>query len=464
MNVSHSITPDKPIVIIDDEPGALQGVALHLRIAGFSNVKSFTKPTEATGFWREGNCSAVILDVIMPECNGIDVLKDIKLKAPHVPVIMVTGVNEVETAINCLKSGAHDYLLKPIESERLLASLNNALRIGELESDYTRLAESMLADALGDPSAFAPICGQSEGILRLFRYVESVGSTRHPVLITGETGVGKELFAQAIHAVSGRPGNCVCVNIAGLDDAMFSDTLFGHVKGAFTGADGLRKGLVENAANGTIFLDEIGDLCQQSQVKLLRLIQEKEYRQLGSDEVLPCEARIVAATCRSLSELSCSADFRKDLYYRLRTHHIHVPPLRDRKEDIPLLVSFFMEKAAKELGKKIPHVPVELSALLSAYHFPGNVRELEAMIFDAMSNTHNGKLSLQSIHEAIGIQHKRNESGSGLTFHAQLPTLKEAEHLLIQEAYSRASGNQTVAAELLGITRPTLSYRLKQIT
>jgi DNA-binding NtrC family response regulator len=133
----------------------------------------------------------------MPECNGIDVLKDIKLKAPHVPVIMVTGVNEVETAINCLKSGAHDYLLKPIESERLLASLNNALRIGELESDYTRLAESMLADALGDPSAFAPICGQSEGILRLFRYVESVGSTRHPVLITGETGVGKELFAQA---------------------------------------------------------------------------------------------------------------------------------------------------------------------------------------------------------------------------------------------------------------------------
>jgi transcriptional regulator with PAS, ATPase and Fis domain len=322
----------------------------------------------------------------------------------------------------------------------------------------------MLADALGDPSAFAPICGQSEGILRLFRYVESVGSTRHPVLITGETGVGKELFAQAIHAVSGRPGNCVCVNIAGLDDAMFSDTLFGHVKGAFTGADGLRKGLVENAANGTIFLDEIGDLCQQSQVKLLRLIQEKEYRQLGSDEVLPCEARIVAATCRSLSELSCSADFRKDLYYRLRTHHIHVPPLRDRKEDIPLLVSFFMEKAAKELGKKIPHVPVELSALLSAYHFPGNVRELEAMIFDAMSNTHNGKLSLQSIHEAIGIQHKRNESGSGLTFHAQLPTLKEAEHLLIQEAYSRASGNQTVAAELLGITRPTLSYRLKQIT
>jgi len=458
---NHS--PEKPILVIDDEPGALQGVALHLRVAGLNNVRTFPVAAEAAQLWRDDGCALVILDVIMPNCNGLDVLKEIRSAAPHIPVIMVTGVNEIDTAVNCLKNGAHDYLVKPIEGERLTASVTNALRVAELERDFTRLADSMLSDALRNPGAFAHIQGRSENMLRLFRYVESVGPTAHPVLITGETGVGKELFAQAIHAVSGRVGKCVCVNIAGLDDAMLSDTLFGHVKGAFTGADSARPGLIESAANGTIFLDEIGDLSVQSQVKLLRLIQEKEYRQLGSDEVRPCEARIVAATCRTLDELSGSAHFRKDLYYRLRTHHIHVPPLRERKEDLPLLVTQFVEKAATELGRKAPYVPSNLQALLNAYHFPGNVRELEAMIFDAMSNTTNGKLSLQSIHQIVGVHHKASTCASGVTFHTELPTLKEVEHMLIKEAVVRASGNQTVAAELLGITRQTLAYRLRQV-
>ena len=453
----------KSIIIIDDEPIALQGTALHLRVAGYTDVQTFTSVEQASLVWQKGQCAAIILDVIMPDSNGLEVLKRIKSILPQVPVIMVTGVNEIETAVACLRNGAHDYLLKPIDCERLIASLANALRMAELEEDYTRLAESMLSDKLHNPAAFAHICSQSDSMLRLFKYVESVGPTSHPVLVTGETGVGKELFAQSIHAVSGRSGRCVCVNIAGLDDAMLSDTLFGHVKGAFTGADNSRPGLIESAAGGTIFLDEIGDLSVQSQVKLLRLIQEKEYRQLGSDTVKPCLARIVTATCRTLEELSASPNFRKDLYYRLRTHHINVPPLRERKTDLPLLVAHFIKKAATELNQNVPYVPSDIYPLLNVYHFPGNVRELESMIFDAISNTRNGKLSLQSIHAIVGVQQKSDRPSSGVTFHTQLPTLKEVEHLLIAEAFARSSGNQTVAAEILGITRQTLAYRLKQM-
>jgi DNA-binding NtrC family response regulator len=460
-----SLNPEKPIVVIDDEPAALQGVALHLRVAGYTHVKTFSNAAEAVPLWQQDRCAAVVLDVIMPGRNGCDVLKEIKSAAPHIPVIMVTGANEIDTAVNCLKNGAFDYLLKPLESERLITSLANALRIAELEHDYSRLAECMLAEQPANPAAFTRILTQSEKMLQLFKYVESVGPTSHPVLITGETGVGKELFAHALHAVSGRRGEFVCVNIAGLDDAMFSDTLFGHIRGAFTGADTARPGLIESATGGTIFLDEIGDLNVQSQVKLLRLIQEKEYRQLGSDAMKPCDARIVTATCRGMDELSASPQFRKDLFYRLRTHHIHIPPLRDRKEDIPLLADAFIARAAGELRRNMPQVPHELCALLSTYYFPGNVRELEAMVFDALSTTHNGKLSLKIFRDTVGAGAipETDKTESKVTFHEHLPSLKEVEKLLILEARARAKGNQTIAANLLGITRQTLAYRLKQV-
>ncbi len=463
-NPDAVLKPENPIIVIDDEPNSLQSVDLVLRIAGFNNIKTFTSANEAISVWKANRCSAVILDVVMPDANGLDVLKEIKSTVPEVPVIMVTGVNEIDSAVTCLKNGAHDYLIKPIESERLIVSLTNALYIAELEKDYTRLSECMLSEKPNNPDSFNHIITRSECMLRLFKYVESVGPTGHPVLITGETGVGKELFAKAIHKVSIRQGDFVTVNIAGLDDAMFSDTLFGHVKGAFTGADSARPGLIEQAFGGTIFLDEIGDLSVQSQIKLLRLIQEKEYRQLGKDAILPCNARIVAATCRTLEDLNESTIFRKDLFYRLRTHHVHIPPLRERKDDLALLTAFFVEKAAKELNRNKPFIPLELYDILNAYHFPGNFRELNAIIFDAMSNSHNGKLSLQSIHQAIGTHQIKTSSESSVTFNAQLPSLKEVEHILIREAVARASGNQTVAAELLGITRQTLAYRLKQLS
>ena len=456
--------PVLPILIVDDEPSTLEGISLHLRVSGFNNIKTSTRINDVAGYWRDHTCSLVLLDVIMPDANGVEILKQIKAESPDIQVIMVTGVNEVETAIECLKSGAFDYLVKPVEPKRLLACIANALNIVELEDDYRQLSTHMLSEELEYPEAFKHIHSENGLMKRLFNYVEAIGPTAYPVLITGETGVGKELFARAIHMTSLRNGPFVPVNVAGLDDTMFSDTLFGHTRGAFTGADTFRPGLVEQAANGTIFLDEIGDLSPQSQTKLLRLLQEKEYRRLGSDTVLPCNARIVTATCRSLEYLSNSTSFRNDLFYRLRTHHIHVPPLRERKDDLPVLTTFFADRAMEEMGRPPVQLPGNLLRLLQGYNFPGNVRELESLIINAVSISRPGEFDSKPIAAAIGSEMIPQDQHPQVTFHTELPTLKQIENLLIKEAVLRTSGNQTQAAAILGIKRQTLSYRLRQLS
>ncbi|MDZ7767137.1 MAG: sigma 54-interacting transcriptional regulator [Melioribacteraceae bacterium] len=244
--------------------------------------------------------------------------------------------------------------------------------------------------------------------------MEAIAKTNLPVLITGETGTGKELIANAIHKVSGRKGELVPVNVAGVDDNLFSDTLFGHKKGAFTGAEIERKGLIERAEDGTLFLDEIGDLNIESQVKLLRLLQEGQFYPLGSDIAKLSNARIIVATNRSIKSLQSSNTFREDLYYRLRSHHINIPPLRERKKDIPYLIDFFLIRAAKELGKTKPRPPKELYTLLSNYHFPGNIRELEGIIYDAVSLHKSGILftrinSIKTLRSsAAKIDHRKN--------------------------------------------------------
>jgi len=303
----------------------------------------------------------------------------------------------------------------------------------------------------------------------IFQYIESIAPTNQPVLITGETGVGKELVAKSIHATSQVKGPMVTVNVAGLDDTVFSDTLFGHVKGAFTGADRIRSGLIEKANWGTLFLDEIGDLSHASQVKLLRLIQEGEYLPLGQDEPKQSNARILAATNMDLWTHQRSGNFRKDLNFRLRTHHIHIPPLRERIEDIPLLLTHFFIKAAKTLNKKTPTPPKELVTLLSTYSFPGNIRELESLVFDAVSRHTNRILSLDSFKSHIDTERRAKKGTSGsssdetelVSFPDELPTIKEAVGLLVDEALKRADGNQTIAAKMLGISRQALGKRLK---
>jgi len=291
------------------------------------------------------------------------------------------------------------------------------------------------------------------------------------VLITGETGVGKELVARAVHRLSHRKNAYIPVNAAGLDDNVFTDTLFGHKKGAFTDAREARNGLVEQASGGTLFLDEIGDLNTASQVKLLRLLQEGEYLPLGSDLAKRSNARIVVATNQDLDALQLSGKFRKDLYYRLCDHRIEIPPLRNRLEDLPVLAEHFLEKASKTLERKKPTPPEELMTLLSTYHFPGNVRELESMIFNAVSSHKSGKLSLDIFKAHISQQSPGTEKDlkklatagrSLIHFSEQLPTLKQAEQLVIEEALKRSRGNQSIAALSLGISRQALNKRLQK--
>ena len=348
-----------------------------------------------------------------------------------------------------------------------------AAEIGGLRSENRQLKERLSSDSLEHPEVFSDIITQNPLMYSIFRQVESIAVTGDTVLITGETGVGKEMIAEAIHRLSGRSGTFLPVNIAGSDDHLFSDMLFGHEKGAFTGADSDRRGLIERALGGTLFLDEIGDLGTEAQLKLLRLLEDGQYYRLGDDTPRTSEARTVVATNRTIESLMTDRTFRDDLYFRLRTHHVHLPPLHERKEDIPLLVTHFLKRTAKALGKKIPVPPPELFTLLSTYHFPGNIRELEGMVRDAVSKHKGGVLSTasfrQEIDEQTSVLHGGALPGAGEVGFAEalasarsLPALKDIEPLVIAEALKRADGNQTIAARLLGVSRKALSSRLSR--
>jgi len=454
------LTPPDPILLVDDEEQALQSYDLNLRYSGLTNTIRCSDPRQVKSILRRQRVSLVMLDLCMPHMGGEDVLTFIKTEYPDVPVIVVTGFNEVETAVRCMRAGSVDYLVKPVDRAHLLSAVRHALD--------ARQAGAQPADAVEDASApenaMARVITENERMKSVLAYVSAVAGSDEPVLVFGETGVGKEMIARAIHDVSGVAGKFVGVNVAGLDDAMFSDTLFGHKKGAFTGANIGRRGLIEEAAGGSLFLDEIGDLDKASQLKLLRLIQEREYYPLGSDTVKPMDARIIVATNQPLEELIEKGTFRRDLFFRLRTHYVSIPPLRDRKDDLPLLAEHFVAKAAERLGKPAPEAPAGLMPLLMSHDFPGNIRELEAMIFNAVALCEDGTLSMDPFNAWIGSV--RDQAGPELfpavigEGRGEMPTLKEAEEMVIKEALNRAGGSQSKAAKMLGITRQALNRRL----
>lgn len=467
---------DSPVLLVDDESQFLISCGLILRAAGISPVVTVDDSRNVLKVLEGRKMAAVVLDLSMPRLPGMELLPILRERYPELPVIVMTGTNEVQIAVECMKSGAFDYLVKPVETARFVSSIRRALEVRSLREEVDSLKTRFLSGRLRNESAFAGIVTESRKMLPIFQYVEVIAPTRHPVLLTGETGTGKELLARSLHALSGRQGELVAVNVAGLDDTLFSDALFGHRKGAYTGADQPREGLIAQAFGGTLFLDEIGDLPETSQVKLLRLLEERKYYPLGSDVPRESDARILCATHHALERLMKEGKFRRDLYYRLYAHQIHLPPLRERKEDIPFLVDAFLEAAAREERKKKPTPPAELSTLLSTYDFPGNIRELRMIVFDAVLRHKGGILSLDSFRKVIGARTPAGPSGAapdapppeenrspflGLS---RLPTLREAEGQLISEAMSRARNNQGIAASLLGITRQAMNKRLVRKT
>lgn len=454
-----------PVLLVDDECQILRSTSLTLRTAGIANVATLSDSREVINFLKSTPIAVALLDLNMPHISGEELLTQIKEHAPQVPVIILTAANEIELAVRCMRAGADDYLVKPVEKTRLISAVNRAIETRDLQDEIDSLRAGLLSRELNNPSAFSHIVTASDAMHDLFCYIEAISRTHQPVLITGETGTGKELFAKAVHRVSGRTGEFVAVTVSGLDDTTFSDALFGHKKGAFTGAEQKREGFIASAQGGTLFLDEIGDLSAPSQVKLLRLLQEREYYPLGEDQPRTSNARIVVATNVNLKAALEEGHFRQDLYYRLRPHHVHIPPLRDRVEDIPALVEMFVDKAAAELQHKPPAIPPALYQLLQTYGFPGNVRELEGMVFDAVARQTSSVLALQSFRQVMGLEAENDTDEGKATFNsfeqlAQLPTLKEAEEALISEALRRAGDNQGVAANLLGITRQALNKRL----
>lgn len=483
-------------LVVDDEPQIRTSFGVMLKGMGFKDVIAAPDSREVMPLLQarakhlsvlsmQDDCapvSVVLLDLSMPHCSGAELLGDLTAAWPHLPVIIITAKNDLDTAVDCMRQGAFDYLVKPVEKARFESGVRRATEVAQLRSEVSSLKTRLLSAGLAHEDAFAGIVTVNPKMRAIFQYVEAIAPSDRPVLITGETGVGKELIARAVHDISRPGGAFVAVNAAGLDDTMFSDALFGHVKGAYTGADTARGGLILEAAGGTLFLDEIGDAFDSSQVKLLRLLQERKYYPLGSDTPMMSDVRVVVATNHDLPALMAAGKFRKDLYYRLAAHQVFIPPLRERPDDIPLLVGHFLEEAARSLNKKRPTAPPELVALLRSYRLPGNVRELQAMIHDAVARHKSGVLSLESFKNAIGggrmpqraVLSRSVETGSvgsagsgpESVFDActseNLPTFKEAEEQLTARALELAGGNQGIAALLLGITRQALNKRLSR--
>lgn len=466
--------PSFKILIVDDEEAWLRSMEVTLAMSGgINNIIRCQDSRQVMDILGGEDVGLVLLDLNMPYISGEKLLPQIIEQYPEVAVVIISGMNQVETAVSCMDAGAFYFFVKTVDEQRLVKGLRNAIAMLELQRENLEIKNRFLSNQLEFPENFKKVITQNKRMRSIFQYIEAIAKGSRPVLISGESGVGKEMFAKAFHLATGVTGELVTVNAAGLDDNVFADTLFGHIKGAFTGAEDNRKGLVERAQDGTLFLDEIGDLSHASQIKLLRLLQENEYYPLGSDRSLRTNARIIVATNHDLNAKQLSGEFRKDLYYRLRAHLIQIPPLRERKDDLPLLLDYFLEEAATDFKKKKPTAPQQLLTLLGSYHFPGNVRELKSMVYDAVG-VHQTKILSMDVFKKnmdfsqvpgfnLATNSADEELESPFNPHAPLPPLNMIEQALVEEALVRSEGNQSIASKLLGISQPALSKRLKKL-
>ncbi|HET7342371.1 MAG TPA: sigma-54 dependent transcriptional regulator [Methylomirabilota bacterium] len=440
------------VLVVDDEPAQRELVSGFLARHGF-DVRAAGDGDEAVAAFRERPADAVLTDQKMPGLSGIALVEALRAMDPEVAVIVMTAYGTIEDAVAAIKHGAADYLGKPLNLEELLHRLRQA-------RDRQRLVRENreLRDALEERHRVAGIIGESGAMQEVLSVVRRVADSDATVLIRGESGTGKELIAKAIHYASRRAaGPLVRVNCAALPEGLLESELFGHEKGAFTGAVAARRGRFELAHGGTLFLDEIGDLPAHLQVKLLRALQEREIERVGGSRPLPVDVRLLAATHRDLEALARAGEFRDDLYYRINVVTLALPPLRERREDIPRLLEHFLARFAERNGKPIRGLTPEARDLLLRYDYPGNVRELENVIERAVVLTRDDIIGAADL--PLSLAASGAEPGEAGSLSAVVEAL---ERRLIGEALARAGGVQTRAADLLGLTERGLRYKLRK--
>lgn len=448
------------ILLVDDDRDYMELLSGKLRSIGYNNLQLADSPLEAAEAFERGEMfDLALIDMTMPEMDGMSMLEHIKNTSPGTEVIMVTAINEARTAVECLKKGAYDYLVKPVAKDVLALTLPKALERKRL-LDILDMEKRRAQPELINPEPFRPIITQHPAMGRILKEAELHAASNVPVLITGESGTGKELLARAIHNASTRVDHPFTpINMSSISPNLFEAEFFGHTKGAFTGADAARTGFLEHTNNGTLFLDEIGDLPMELQGKLLRVLQEGEFSKVGSTRRMRVDLRFIAATNEDLDRMMARKAFRKDLFYRIRGGWLHLPPLRSRVNDIPLLINSFLEKY--EEYHRGPRVAPGALERLMDYNWPGNVRELKSTIQSAVNLAQGKRIEIQHLPEHIRSLPKRlkkteAEASSSNTI-IPLETVEKA-HIL--KVYSQLNRNKSQTARALGIGLNTLRRKL----
>ncbi len=443
------------ILIVDDEKNIRSGLGKSLSMEGYA-VLFAEDGAEAWDVVQREHVDLIISDLKMPRMSGSELLLKVTAAYPTLPVIILTGHGTIESAVDAMRDGAFDFLTKPVNLDRLGLLVKRALSSKKLQLENTQLLQEI--EKLRKKQKFDGIIGKSSKMRKVMEIIEQVAQTKASVLITGESGVGKELVADAVHELSSRnKESYVKVHCAALSESLLESELFGHEKGAFTGAVSQKKGRFELADRGTIFLDEIGEINAQVQIKILRVLQEKQFERVGGEQTIQVDTRIITATNRDLQEEIHSGNFREDLYYRLNVVKIEVPPLRERKEDIPILSAAFLKEFNEENGKSIEGFSAKARAALYNYSWPGNIRELRNCIESSVVLTKNRVIGLDDLPPAVSMGSVDNQVALTLG-----RSMADAEKEFITATLNFCNGNKSRAAEILGIGRKTLHRKIQE--
>ena len=453
------------ILVVDDDEGIREFLEIMLTREGY-DVTTAPDATKALNRCKKEKFDLILTDLKMPKVDGIEFLKAVKEITQETMVILITAYASPETAVSAMKEGAYDYIEKGFNIEDIKTIISSAL-----SKKGVKREDALFIKEVEDAVSFGNMIGKSKGMLKVYSVIKKVSETPTNVLILGESGTGKELVARAIHENSQRKNMPFAViNCGGVPESLLESELFGYVKGAFTGAYGDKAGLFEVARGGTIFLDEIGDLPALLQVKLLRVVQEKTFRRVGGTEEKKVDVRIISATNKNLEEKVKDGSFREDLYFRLNVIPINIPPLRERKEDIPILTRHFIEKCSRELGKEVKTISSYAMELLMEYPFPGNVRELENIIERSVAMETSNIILPENLHMSVNLMEVSSFADADIPVWS-IPSdginlndeVAKYEKHLIEEALRKAKGSKTKAAEMLQVSFDSLRYRIEKL-